>query len=189
MSTMTNKSVQDVYGDILQVSNGNAGVDATMRRVESGIGTPSALSLSTNAARVDGDLEVIGKINAGQITGIIANAGLIIDGGGGVISPGIKGDMEIPFDAYIQSITMLADVVGSFSIDLWRSTIANYPPISTDKINGLSPISMTGVQKFFDSDLIGWGSRQLNSGNILRFNVNAAANIKRLTFNIRLKKS
>jgi hypothetical protein len=47
MSTLQGKSIFNTYKDLLQVSNGNAGVDDTARYIEDGEGTPSILSLST----------------------------------------------------------------------------------------------------------------------------------------------
>ena len=48
MSTLTNKTIAGSYKDLLQVSNGNIGVDGTCRFVEDGEGTQSILSVSTS---------------------------------------------------------------------------------------------------------------------------------------------
>ena len=50
MTALTGKTPKDTYRDLLQVSNANRGIDDSLRPVEDGEGTPSALSLS--AARV-----------------------------------------------------------------------------------------------------------------------------------------
>ncbi len=52
MPTLTGTKLKDTYKDLLQVSNSNAGVDATIRIVEDGEGTSSAFWLSTTDARV-----------------------------------------------------------------------------------------------------------------------------------------
>lgn len=52
MATLTGTKPKDTYKDLLQISNSNAGVDATLRAVEDGEGTASALSLSTTLASI-----------------------------------------------------------------------------------------------------------------------------------------
>jgi len=66
MAALTGKAPKDTYKDLLQVSNTNAGVDATLRAVSDGEGTDSALSVSTVAARVTGALDVVG-VAAGTV--------------------------------------------------------------------------------------------------------------------------
>ena len=53
MATLTGNSIASTYKDLLQVSNSNAGVDATLRTVDDGEGTASALSISSAAIQVD----------------------------------------------------------------------------------------------------------------------------------------
>jgi len=52
MASLTGKTPKNTYKDILQVSNSNAGVDATVRQVEDGEGTGSAIYLSTGQLAV-----------------------------------------------------------------------------------------------------------------------------------------
>lgn len=54
MATLTGQKVQLTYKDLLQVSNGNAGVDGTVRTVSDGEGTNTPLSLSTTNVRING---------------------------------------------------------------------------------------------------------------------------------------
>lgn len=63
MATLQGRAIKDTYKDLLQVSNSNAGVDATLRTVEDGEGTSSALQVSTGGAKINGTLEVTDKIN------------------------------------------------------------------------------------------------------------------------------
>ena len=55
MSTLLGKLIKDSYGDLLQISNANYGLDATSRYIEDGEGTPSVLSLSTTKVGVGTD--------------------------------------------------------------------------------------------------------------------------------------
>jgi hypothetical protein len=64
MTTLTGKTISQTYKDLLQVSNSNSGVDATLRDVEDGEGTASALQVSTTAVNVNGNLSVTGTVPA-----------------------------------------------------------------------------------------------------------------------------
>ena len=54
MATLTGKKVKNTYRDLLQMSNGNTGIDATSRLVEDGEGTSSTLKLSTTKVTING---------------------------------------------------------------------------------------------------------------------------------------
>jgi hypothetical protein len=54
VSTLTGKTVAASYKDLLQISNNNVGVDASVRYIEDGEGTPSVLGLSTSIVEVAG---------------------------------------------------------------------------------------------------------------------------------------
>ena len=62
MATLQGKAIKDTFKDLLQVSNGNNGVDGTLRNVEDGEGTASALQLSSGVVKVNGDLNVTGNV-------------------------------------------------------------------------------------------------------------------------------
>lgn len=77
---LTGRRVDETYKDLLQVGNANAGIDATLRPVADGEGTESALSISTTAALVTGNLEVTGALVA---RGDPATAQAVADTAGG----------------------------------------------------------------------------------------------------------
>src|SRR5262249_43435326 len=52
----------------------------------------------------------------------------IIDGGGAVITTGIKGDLAIPFACTLNEATLLADQSGNAVVDVWKSNFAAFPP-------------------------------------------------------------
>ena len=53
MAALTGQLHNDTYKDLLQVSNSNSGIDATLRPISDGEGTASALFISTGSASVD----------------------------------------------------------------------------------------------------------------------------------------
>jgi hypothetical protein len=82
MATLTGRKPKDTYKDLLQVSNSNNGVDGTVRAVEDGEGTASALSISTTVVTVTGTLNAADvNITGGSIAGITDLA--VADGGTG----------------------------------------------------------------------------------------------------------
>tara|TARA_R110002110_G_scaffold43072_5_gene134417 strand:- start:1195 stop:1995 length:801 start_codon:yes stop_codon:yes gene_type:complete len=52
MSDIGSKKLTNIYGSILQVSNGNTGVNATLRAVKDGVGSESAIGISTDKVLV-----------------------------------------------------------------------------------------------------------------------------------------
>lgn len=60
MTTLTGRKPKDTYKDLLQVSNGNAGIDATLRAVSDGEGTASPLQLSADAVNIQSGFRVGG---------------------------------------------------------------------------------------------------------------------------------
>ena len=56
MSTLDGKTIASTFKDLLQVSNNNVGVDDTIRYIEDGEGTITALAISTNMVELSGDL-------------------------------------------------------------------------------------------------------------------------------------
>jgi len=107
----------------------------------------------------------------------------VIDGGGSAIAAGIKGDLQIDFAGTIQSATLLADQVGSIVIDIWKDTYANFPP--TDTITASAKPTLSGANKSTDSTLTGW-TTSVSAGDILRFNVDSAATVTRVTIALKI---
>lgn len=108
-----------------------------------------------------------------------ATLGVIIDGGGGVISTGIKIDIEVPFNCTIVAATALADQSGSIVVDIWKDTYANYPPTDADSITSSAPVTISTATKSQDTTLTGW-TVALTKGDILRFNVDSITTLTRV---------
>ena len=52
MTTLSSKTPSASYGDLLQISNSNGGIDATARNIEDGQGTASPLQLATDSVNI-----------------------------------------------------------------------------------------------------------------------------------------
>lgn len=111
--------------------------------------------------------------------------GFVIDGGGSVITTGIKGDLQIPFNCTIQEWTLLADQSGSIVVDVWKDTYANYPPVIGDVITASAKPTISSNTKATSSTLTGW-TTSVTAGDILRFNVNSASTVTRVTISLKV---
>jgi hypothetical protein len=111
--------------------------------------------------------------------------GVTIDGSGSVIATGVKGYIQVPYNATITKVTMLADQSGSIVVDIWKDTYANYPPVNADSITAAAPPTISGATKSEDSTLTGW-TTSITAGDVLGFNVDSATTITRLTLQLEL---
>ncbi len=126
------------------------------------------------------------KIKPQNLPGNTRNIYFTIDGGGSVITTGIKGDLEIPFACTILQATALADQSGSIVVDIWKDTYANYPPVVGDSIVASAPVTISATTKSQDATLTGW-TTAIASGDILRYNVNSITTLTRVTINLKVR--
>lgn len=110
---------------------------------------------------------------------------VVIDGGGSVLTTGIKCDLSIDFACTIVSATLLADQSGSVVIDVWKDTYANYPPVDADSITASAPPTISSAVKSQDASLTGW-TKAIAAGDTLRFNVDSATTIQRVTLALKV---
>lgn len=118
-----------------------------------------------------------GMVNRDELIGTI---GLPLDGQGGVITTGSKGFITIPFACELLDWYVSADVSGSIVIDVKRSSASivggggNKPTLSGAQ-NGTAVIA-------------GWTSNLIEAGDVLEFNVDSIATIKKVTLTIGVRK-
>lgn len=112
----------------------------------------------------------------------------VIDGGGAAITTGVKGDIPIPFACTIEEWTLIADQSGSAVVDIWKDSFANAPPTIDDVITASAKPTLSSSAKAQSSTLTGW-TTAVAAGDVLRFNVNSAAMVQRLTLSLRVRKT
>lgn len=118
----------------------------------------------------------------------VASIELVIDGGGSVITTGIKGFVEVPFACTITAVRLLADVSGSIVVDIWKDTYANYPPTVADTITAAAKPTISGANKSQDTTLTGW-TIAIAAGDILGFNVDSATTVTRVTLSLTVRRT
>lgn len=169
----TNELAQDAIGAILLDS---ATIDFTYDD-----GTPSITAIIKDDSITDAKIDDVADVMQAVIT-------LIIDGGGTTITTGIKGDIEIPFNCTIQRVTLLGDQTGSAVVDIWKDVYSSFPPVVGDSITASAKPTITTATKSQDSTLTGW-TKTITAGDILRFNVDSASSIQRLTVSLKVTKT
>jgi len=123
-------------------------------------------------------------------TGLGANTTVqvVIGNGTDIISAGIWGDVQVPFDGTITGVTLLADQAATAVIDIWVDTYANFPPTNADSITAAAPPTLTAANKSNDTTLTGW-TTALSDGDILRFNVDSNDVATKITLNLEITRS
>jgi hypothetical protein len=180
--------VQQVYVD---QSIGNVGSTTGASVLFSTNGSPNFNQLVQNL--VQGPGIVLVTDNFGNTT--ITNTGITppvtsrtsaifytIDGGGGIIGTGVKGQVNIPVNCTVTGWVLTADQSGGAVVDVLRSTFGAFP--ATASITGSDAPTLVGVQKNENLVISAWGSTALLAGDQLQFNVNSASFVTRLNLTL-----
>ena len=134
---------------------------------------------------IDGDDSfAINQINSITSTRTI---GITIDGGGSVITTGVKGFILIPVACTIKRATLLsvdaASLTGSIVIDIWKIAFARYPPTVTNTITASAKPTLSSAKTSQDSTLTGW-TLSINANDVLGFNVDSVTTVTRVLFQL-----
>lgn len=116
----------------------------------------------------------------------------IVNGGGSVISTGMKGYLSVDFAGTIQQATLLADQSCTATVDIWACSYASFAPpthpASADKITASAPPATSAAEKYQDATLTGW-TKPFSAGTIFGFNVTANDNATLLTLALKVLRS
>lgn len=121
----------------------------------------------------------------GTVAGLAGSTGITVDGGGGVITTGVKGYISIPYSGTITGWTIFSDISGSCVIDTWKDTYANFPPTVADTIWGGSKPTLSSAQKNQATGL----SIAVTQGDVFAYNVDSATTVTRVNLTINITKS
>ncbi len=126
---------------------------------------------------------------AGATGPVKASIEFLVDGGGGVLTNGVKGYLEVPFNCTITACTLLADVAGAIVMDIWKDVYTNYPPDVTDSITASAKptIAATNI-KSQDTTLTGW-TTTITAGDCLAFKIDSVTTIKQITLSLAITRT
>ena len=107
-----------------------------------------------------------------------------INGGGSVLTTGVKLYLPVPITMTITGWDLVADQSGSIVIDVWKDTYANFPPTVADTIAGSEKPTLSSVQKNQDTSLSTW-TTAITAGDVLGFNIDSVTSCTWITLTLR----
>ena len=138
MATLTGRAPKDTYGDLMQVSNSNSGVDGTLRFLSDGKGGNSTLKLSSSTAQFTTTLLSTGLLTT--TAGITSGSDIISD----TDSTDSLGSTSVRWlKLWVDNITMggaFAGATGTFS-----STLAVTGLTTIASLKGTGSVTITDI--------------------------------------------
>lgn len=112
---------------------------------------------------------------------------LVIDGGGSVITTGVKGYLSMPVAGVWKKWRVLSTddgaTAGSIVIDVWKDSYANYPPTVADTITASAKPTLMTASAHEDLTLTGWVTT-FQAGDVLGFNVDSVTTVTRVSLTL-----
>ncbi len=113
---------------------------------------------------------------------------VVFDGLGSELTTGIKGDVPVHLDPFHRAVKIggwriVADQAGDLVIDIWKSDFASFPPDVTDTITGSDQPTLSSDDHAESTALTGW-TTDIVPGDVLRFNIDSASTVTRVTLTL-----
>ncbi len=172
---------------VVPATLGSLGTTTTLLHGNAG-GAPTFGAVSLTAD-VSGVLPVANGGTGGSGNALIAAIAFVFDGGGTVLTTGVKGDLLIPFACTINSATLQADQSGSIVIDIWKKTYTlDSPPAVGQTITASAKPTLASHQSSQDATLTGW-TTAIAANDMLRFNIDSITTCTRVTLTLKVTKT
>jgi hypothetical protein len=137
---------------------------------------PAAGGVANSVLQLDGSQN-------GLFVSNVKTLNFVIDGGGSVITTGIKGHVVINTNFTVTGWTVIGDQSGSIVVDVKRATFTNFP--TTTSIAGTEKPTLSSAQKAQDLTLTSW-TTTLSADDVLEFVVDSVTTLERVTIALRL---
>jgi hypothetical protein len=114
---------------------------------------------------------------------------VIIDGGGAVITTGVKADIRLPFAINVESWNLVAKETGSILLGVWRDTYANFPPTSAKALHSgaTGPTLVASIKN--TAATTAWGQPTGAGGEYIRVNVDSVATVQQVSLALNYRKT
>jgi hypothetical protein len=110
---------------------------------------------------------------------------MIFDGGGSALVAPFTRYLYMPFNATITGWALMADQVGSFSVDIWKVPSGSFPPLVANSITGGSPPNLSSQSSAFTTLIPpSWTTTAINAGDCLAYRVVSAITVQVVTFEL-----
>jgi hypothetical protein len=187
VSTLTATVVKSASGTLSAATGGTDYADNAFKTLsvsgQSDVVADSAADTLTFAAGSNITLTT----NAGTDTITIAASGgsggtltfgIVVDGQGSAVTSGAKGFIRIPVNCTITKWTIAStdasSTTGSVVFDLWKDTLANYPPTVADTITASAKPTLSSAKAAESSTLTSW-TTSITAGDFIGFNVDSTS--------------
>lgn len=113
---------------------------------------------------------------------------LVVDGGGSVITTGVKGFISLPVSGIwrrwrILSVDAGSPISGSIVFDIWKDTFANFPPAVADTITAADKPTLSGAISAEGIALSGW-IKTFSAGDVIGFNVDSVTSVTKVSLTL-----
>jgi hypothetical protein len=138
MATLTGRAPKDTYGDLLQVSNANDGVDSTLRFLSDGKGTNSSFKISSSDAQFTSTLTSTGLLTT--TAGIVSGSDIISD----TDSTDDLGSTGVRWaNLWVDNITMGGTIAGAVATFSSTLTVTGLTTIAS--LKGTGAVTITDI--------------------------------------------
>ena len=118
----------------------------------------------------------------------LGSFGLSLSNGAAILSTGQKGYVKMPYPGTITDWTIMTDTTGSIIIDIWKDTVASFPPTSIDTITGGNYATLTNQLINSDNLLTGWTTTFL-ANDVFTFDVIGVTGITNINLTLNVIKN
>ena len=96
--------------------------------------------------------------------------------------------IRVPYDCVITGWTIAANASGSCVIDVWKDTLANFPPTVGDTITASAKPTLSAARTATSTTLTGW-TTALSEGDWVVFKVDSASSITEVVIALHLRRA
>lgn len=114
----------------------------------------------------------------------------VIDGGGSVPATGVRlYGAVVEFPCTVTGWTVLSDLAGTCTIDVWKDAYADHPPTAADSMVGAgTKPNLAGPSRKGQSYALDWTTTALAAGDVLFLNLDAVTTCTWISITLRLRR-